>query len=369
MQNKLISMLLAVMLISSVKAESVPEPQYPAMLDWEIAFHQSLLDSENPELQVYGLLFLSDRFWTEAHPSLLEQMRSVFKSITEYKSLSLKGGTILLSLCESKVFSMDCDLIQLMEQQLKQYPNDLSAYFYPLSKAMVLNIEGEVIDLVQRMASSTHFSNNMHYDPIFENALLAYLKDTPYTAAVLAEGLDDHLRWFHRDIDITDEQLASIKTAMPQNLLLMQKIISELKMPIFSYKGLLDACQTYAELTADCLKISAKMISSSNEYIDMMIGLAIPVKMYEAQGAVKKHEQALLRKDLKHTEMECVAALVEIKDIFGVNAPDMFERIEITREQGDRAGMIHHANVLYQRALEQGDENAEIINPETCLVE
>ncbi|WP_143751566.1 hypothetical protein [Marinicella litoralis] len=339
-------------------------------LSWDQQFQLHLLNSDDSDLQAFGLLQLSSVLTAPmADERVVKQVKKAIKSLSERGDLSSQALFIMTNVCHSQLEPGVCDQSYFIAKQLQDYPDDMAVYLSPLNQAFQLEIEGEVFDLVKQMAATPYLSNHSHYSQAYEDALHSYFKQHPFSDSMIDEALVEHLNWFHRDDEISEELLEGLRQNMPENILLIKMIVSELSMPILPYKGLMDACRTYDELSEECLTIADKLTSLSKDYIGIIIGLAIPEQMYEAQGLIQKHQEALFNKEQKKAEVACLGKLVNVSDIFGENRSDMSERFKVTRQAGERAGMIHHANLLYQRALLQDAEQAEAMNPEHCLVE
>ena len=368
-KSKITFMFLVLLYFQPLQAEELYEAKYPAMTAWDMGFKTHLLNHEDPELQVYGLSMLSPGLQT-SDPSdpLVEQINKQVEQLSQ-QGLSPQAFVLLESVCQNQLLASRCDRVALMERQMAEYPDDMFSYFSPLSAAMNQGIEGEAIDLVRQMASTHHYTLTMHYGQVLEDELQAYVKVNPFSEAMLEEGLDDQMTWFYKEEELSEQQLSEIRKQMPEDMVLMRQISFDMAMPIHPFKGLLDACKQYPELESECLVISEKLIQHSGEYIARMIGLNIAENIYEARGDITRHEQALNNKAALHAEIKCLGQLVNVKNVFGEHANDMSERVRIAREKGDRAGMIHHANLLHQRAIQQGDYNVESLNPELCLTD
>lgn len=371
-RNKFIWLFFSLLAAQICLAQTEPgfEAKFPAMYAWDMQFKKHLLNSEQPELQVYGLMLLLPGVDSAAaDDDLFEQYKAVIISLGKEDVLSPQAFVILNSVCGNQKVAEVCEPELLNEKQLQLYPDDLMSYFLPLAAAMNLDIEGEVINLVRRMANTETYSKAMHYGDVLETEFLAYVKENPFSETMLQEGLDDQLTWFHQNEELSQQALATIESQLPSNLILMRKISFDLSMPIAPYRGLMDACKAYDEIQSECLIIGKKLSELSEEYIDIIVGMTLVENIYKNKGDIKRYEQALAEKKAKKDEMECLGKLVADVNIFKNNQQDMSERIRIAREQGERPGLIYQANRLYQRAKSQGKVDAELVNPEQCLTE
>lgn len=340
---------------------------YPAMEAWGGAFRVHLLRHSDPEVQVYGLLQLitADRF-LELNPEVFREMQRVVKKISEPVTLSLSAHIILLNVCTNPKITEICDHNQLMARMIEQHPDDISAYMWPLFESMRQDNEGESIDWVRHMSSASQNSFLLHYGGAFESALMAYVAENPFSVAVLEESVTDHLYWFHREDELTDDELQAIRLQSPKDYLLMIKISADIQIPSLPLRGLMDACSQFNELANDCLIIAEKMIHSE-DYLNIMVGLGVAGRVYEALGDGKNQQLMAQKKSRLDDEIKCLGELVNASDVFHENTADMLERIAVARAQGDRAGMIHQANRLYERAKNVGTVDAEAQNPAVCL--
>lgn len=369
MKSKLVLIFLLLnLLVSSnvLSSENDYISQFPNQEAWIQDFKQYALNHEDKNVQVYGLMMSMGWGAHKGNDEQLKVIHTKFEELSQDETLSAQAMLMMDSLCSHPNLLSLCDATALMEQTMRVHADDFMAYMSPLSAAINLGIEGEVVDLIQQMANTQKMTKMMYLSESFNNALDNYAKNNPFTDDHLHEAWIDNEIIFNRN-SWSEKDHEYVKKQFPVSLLLIKKMGIQLDLPVIAYRGVLYACETYSELRSDCLNISSKLTAVDDDYMSVTIGYAIKEIVYEALGDSKALNHAKSSKQALKDEMSCFRKFMKSDNVFQRDAQEQIEILTMHLTSGDRSAFKKHAEFKVREAEREGIELDESSNPLNCF--
>gem|GEM_PF-5415576 len=334
---------------------------------WEQGFNLYLLRNEDPNLQAYGLYYLSSfglHGQSDLNDSILSEYKKVMAALLEDNSLDAQSMFLLLTTCYNGKTVEDCDYLKVSENLMQFHSDNMASFLFALNQAQLNEVEGEVISLVRNVANATFVDEYLHVSEAYAMALSEYVEKQPLPESAFKYETD----LFLGKESLTATELQSLQARLGEYHLFMYKNMVNLQLPIPAFKALIDTCKGYPELYDDCMSISEVFIQSGH-WIPEMLGHRIQINLFEISGNSKAHELAVARKSQLKETINCLVNASRMPSLFKLDLEHAYQRMQVTQEKGERAGMYHYAKLKYQEAAEQGDPYAESLNPDLCVVE
>ncbi|MFC3193321.1 hypothetical protein ACFODZ_03590 [Marinicella sediminis] len=364
-QVYLILLLLSATATQAEQGLSREEQANLELLAWEHGFYRHLLEQKNPELQAYGLFLFHPNTFDPPAAERVELLTPVMNSLVKRQDLNLHTMWLINDLCRSDQVYPDCDINLLNDHMFKQHGDQLLPYIRPLNQAMRAGIEGEVFDWVNRMAEASSFQLKMDNSPLFIETLDQYATDHPLPTGYLYEHLG--VGQLTDLDDYSAEQLKYLHDNASGHLLLVMKINFSMIMPVPAFRGLLDACDTYQELSQACVTIGRILAGNDDQYLSTAIGHKIQSTAWKLAG---QNDPAMLAEQTYHAyqkEITCLNNQFTFQVIGKMDLDFMRDNMKIKREQGERTALIHAARYFHQQKIQQGIPADELQSPEDCL--
>jgi len=169
--QKISLLLLSTIFTLSVRAEFTGQDSVDLMNQWQHEFDVFLLNHSDPNLRAYGVYSLT----YEEDKKTVEKVKKTLVELSSRTDLSDESYALLTNSCYEKGLINQCDGLGLNDKYMSQYPNNLNAYFIPLTIALKDNDEAAIQNIMASM-SAAEFINEWHYyNEDFEQAMQVYL--------------------------------------------------------------------------------------------------------------------------------------------------------------------------------------------------
>jgi hypothetical protein len=365
MQKFLMCALLALTAMASAGESSDKQQQAGQAVEaWQHDFYLHLLNHNNPELQAYGVMFLSPSTQQPPQSSIEQQVAPVLYALAQNAELSHHAIWLITDLCLSELVYKDCNISRLMEHMVTAYGDELTTYLPMIRSALSADIESEVVEWLSRMSVLPGYQ--LHKD--ISSSLVTALNEYVILNPLPVEHLDGYLGMgsFMNEDDFTSDELKNLHEHANEYMLLLIRIKLSLSMPVPAFKSVIDACEQYPKLHTQCLQTGKLLVTDDGHYLNLAVGYQLQSLALRHAGETAQAEQAQQKLQAVKAEVNCLSRWAQYPVLPKMNLELMNENLEVKRTRGDRAARLHYAKKNHASELSKGNAN-EGDGPEQCL--
>ena len=348
------------MLSQTANAKFTGEDSVRLMHQWQFEFNTYLLRHSNPDLRAYGVRSL----YFNEDEKVLKEVVKTFSELSTRTDLKDSTFTLLSYVCEDENFEYKCDELGLINNYINHYPSNLNAYFVPLERALKVNDQSSINNIINSMSHTDFLNEWIRYSSEYDETLNYYANAFPFPNNVIEFEIAD----MKKRNKFSEAKQKHIIDNMPGYMLLITKIGVDFAMPSPYYKSLNSACENKS-LFKNCLEIAEIMITNSHTIMSKVFGFKLKLNILNTIKEISEANQVESQLASFKSEYTCLINLNYFDNIYTMNLAQETAKQKVSRDKGELAGLSHYAKMKYVAAQKRGDENSESLNPDLCIQE
>ena len=293
------------------------------------------------------------------------EISQILNDIVEHDKLTSQSLMLVSYMCTFELLDEKCQTNKIHNKLIQSSPKNLSVYLYAFNRAVKEGNHEQIAGLIDLMSETEYSHLYFSLSRKFEITLNEFAKIRPFPE----NSLVDELNVLKRNSKFSKPMYQNMLNNPDKYALFNYLMAYKYSLPIPAYRSLTVTCKETAELSKPCKKIAEILINNSHTLIGTLIGHAIKVEVLTAGANQQKIDAAILAQEKIRTEYDCLSKSMysseySMDNLFDVEIIQV--GLEYERNKGEYASIKKRAELIYQKQLEQGNEEA--FDPELCYV-